>query len=412
VTSTARRVATPGARPGRVDHDGGTAWIVVLGSFIGHIPVFGTVYSFTVLFDPIADEFGASSGATAWIVSIASAAMMGMAVFSGRLSERFGAPPVAIAGGALIATGFLLTASTGALWQLYVTFGLVVGAGLSSITMPSFGVISRRFTRRRGLAIGIASAGSGFASLVVAPLTEALVDSMGWRDALRVLAVVHFVLAIVAASLLRGDRRAPAAVSAAGGPPVHHDPAFRVLYRTSAIASYGYFVPFVFLVPYATDHGLSDAGAARLVAVMGVASVVGRISLGGLADRVGGLRMYRLSLATMAIGVALWPLTEGALALGAFGLWYGFFAGSIPALFPTVSVQQFGAARMASVTGLLSTSSALGVLLGPPVSGWLFDWSGSYVVPAAVAAVGMAGAALGLRAMPPRPHTEERSADA
>jgi MFS family permease len=208
VTSTARRVATPGARPGRVDHDGGTAWIVVLGSFIGHIPVFGTVYSFTVLFDPIADEFGASSGATAWIVSIASAAMMGMAVFSGRLSERFGAPPVAIAGGALIATGFLLTASTGALWQLYVTFGLVVGAGLSSITMPSFGVISRRFTRRRGLAIGIASAGSGFASLVVAPLTEALVDSMGWRDALRVLAVVHFVLAIVAASLLRGDRRA------------------------------------------------------------------------------------------------------------------------------------------------------------------------------------------------------------
>jgi predicted MFS family arabinose efflux permease len=388
---------------GRVDHDGGAAWVVVVGSFLGHIPVFGTVYSFTVLFDPIADEFGASSGATAWIVSIASACMMGVAVVSGRLSERHGAPPVVVGGGVLIAAGFLLTAGAASLWQLYVTFGLVVGVGLSSITMPSFGVISRRFTRRRGLAIGLASAGSGFASLVVAPLTEALVDGLGWRDALRVLAVVHLVLAIAAACLLRGDRRAPATAVAADARPVHHDPAFRVLYKTSALASYGYFVPFVFLVPFATDHGLSDAGAARLVALMGVASVAGRIVLGALADRVGGLRVYRLSLATMAVGVAAWPLTEGALALGAFGLWYGFFAGSVPALFPTVSVQQFGAARMASVTGLLSTSSALGVLLGPPTSGWLFDWSGSYVVPAAVAAVGMAGAALGLRAMPPRP---------
>ncbi len=375
---------------------------MVLGAFLVHLPVFGTVYTFTVLFNPIKTEFAVGKGAVAWISSIAIGFFMGSQAITGRLSERYGARPVVLAGAVLLASGFLLSARADTMAHLYLSYGIVVGCAQGCVVLPALAAVSRRFASKRGMAIGFATAGSGVASLVGGPIVQRLVDGHGWRGSLQILAVSHFVLLVVGALMLGADR---ATARRSHETPPWHDKAFRVLYRTAFFAAAPFFIPFLFIVPYAEEHDISSGNAAALVSLMGAASIAGRIGLGFAADRFGAFTMYRLSLGLMGLALAAWPLAETLAPLAIFAAVFAFSAGSIPALFPAVAGDYFGAERMASAAGLLGTASAVGSLLGPPAAGWLVDRSGSYTVAALAGASIQAVALLMTFGMPPR-HTQ------
>ncbi len=372
---------------------------MVLGAFLVHLPVFGTVYTFTVLFNPIKTEFAVGTGAVAWISSIAIGFFMGSQAITGRLSERFGARPVVLVGAVLLAGGFVISAQADTMAHLYLSFGVIVGCAQGCVILPALSVVSRRFTAKRGMAIGFATAGSGVASLAGGPIVQRLVDGHGWRGSLQILAVSHFALLVIGALML-GAGRATARRSHETSP--WRDKAFRVLYRTAFFAAAPYFIPFLFIVPYAKEHDISTGNAAALVSLMGAASIAGRISLGTAADRFGAFTMYRLSLGLMGLTLAVWPLVESLGPLAVFAAVFAFSAGSIPTLFPAVAGDYFGAERMASAAGLLGTASAVGSLLGPPAAGWLVDRTGSYTTTALSGAAIQAVALLMTFGMPPR----------
>jgi OFA family oxalate/formate antiporter-like MFS transporter len=156
------------------------------------------------------------------------------------------------------------------------------------------------------------------------------------------------------------------------------------LCAASLLGSFGVFVPFVHLVPYALDHGIPQSSAVLLLAALGIGSTGGRFFLGGLADRLG----RPLSLVAMIIGMGLafvvWALSTKFWPLAAFAFAFGLFYGGWVALIPAVVADYFGARNLGTLIGVLSMCIAFGTLIGPSAAGLAFDLSHSYALPIGV----------------------------
>jgi MFS family permease len=156
---------------------------------------------------------------------------------------------------------------------------------------------------------------------------------------------------------------------------------FISLYAACLICSFGVFVPFVHLVPYAQDHGVASSSAVLLLGVIGVGSTAGRFFLGGLADKVGRQLSLLLMFTGMALALAIWVVSANVWSLAAFAFVYGVFYGGWVAVLPAVVMDLFGGRNVSALIGILYTSVAFGTLIGPSAAGFAFDLSHSYTLP-------------------------------
>src|SRR4029077_17275753 len=156
---------------------------------------------------------------------------------------------------------------------------------------------------------------------------------------------------------------------------------FIALYAACLICSFGVFVPFVHLVPYAQDHGIAPSSAVLLLSVIGGGSPARRFFLGGLADRMGRELSLLLMFVGMALALAMWAISTTVWPLAAFAFVYGVFYGGWVAVLPAVVMDYFGGRNVAGLIGILYTSVAFGTLIGPSAAGFAFDLNHSYLLP-------------------------------
>jgi MFS family permease len=139
------------------------------------------------------------------------------------------------------------------------------------------------------------------------------------------------------------------------------------------------FIPFAHLSASARDLGLHETLAVGLVGLIGIGSLVGRFSIGLLADRLGRAQTLVLMQLSMALSYLLWATAGGHTLLALFALWFGLSYGSIVSLLPAICMDYFGGKAVASVVGALYSGAAVGNLLGPVLAGAVFDQSGHYL---------------------------------
>ena len=163
---------------------------------------------------------------------------------------------------------------------------------------------------------------------------------------------------------------------------------FWAIYVGALLMSFGLFVPFVHLAPYARDVGLGEGFGVLLIVLLGVGSTVGRFLFASVTGWIG----RRLSFALMYIGagamLVMWSQSTSAPALAFFALVFGAFYGGFVAIAPSLAADYFGGRALGSIIGALYSGVAFGALLGAPVAGYAFDLFGSYT------GVTLAGAAL------------------
>jgi hypothetical protein len=145
-------------------------WIVI--GRIATIICIGMGAVFARRFWPMADTMGWSRGAISSVALLNWIAMGLGSFFWGALSDRIGTRGVAVAGGLLLGLGLVLSSQVQALWQLYVTFGFMVGFAVGGFYAPLTSTATKWFTARRGLAVALVSSGIGSGS-AVAPLPGA-----------------------------------------------------------------------------------------------------------------------------------------------------------------------------------------------------------------------------------------------
>ena len=386
-------------------------WIVVAAAFAVTFVGFGCAYTFSAFVPALQHDFQSSRGAVSLVFSLAGFLYFALGVVSGPLADRWGARRLAMLGMLLVGGGLALAGVARSLATVYAAYGLGVGLGVGCAYVPVLGAVQRWFVARRGVASGLAVSGIGVGTLVMPPLATALIAALGWRNAYLALGCGAAVVGIGMAALIANDPAdkgtgpdgapTPAAASTRSGVLLRdavRSRRFALLYAACLACSFGVFVPFVHLVPYALDQGIGRQDAAYLLGTIGVGSTLGRFFLGGLADRVGRQVFLLAMFAGMGAALAVWAVSTGFPALAGFALLFGLFYGGWVAILPPVVTDLFGNRQVGGIIGILYTSVAVGTLLGPTAAGYMFDASHSYTLPiVASAAVNVAAAAIAAR---------------
>jgi MFS family permease len=394
-------------------------WVVVAAAFVVMGLGFGCAYTFSAFLVPLQREFAASRGEVSLVFSLAGFLYFALGVVSGPLADRWGARRVIVLGMVLVGTGLALAGVARTLLQVDLAYGLGVGLGVGFSYVPAVAVVQRWFVRRRGLASGLAVSGIGVGTLAMPPLASWLIEALGWRHAYVALGAIALVAGVLSAWWIADDPRQRGLVPDGEAPPASAGaPAtegltlreavrsrlFIGLYVACLVCSFGLFVPFAHLVPYALDHGVASSRAVLLLGVIGIGSTAGRFLLGGLADRVGRHRALVLMFTGMALAMVVWWRSSAWLGLAVFAFAYGVFYGGFVAVLPALVMDRFGARRVSSIIGVLYTSVALGTLIGPSAAGYAHDFSGSYgwpIVGAALANLLAAAIVAALAKTPP-----------
>ncbi|MPZ86698.1 MAG: MFS transporter [Nitriliruptorales bacterium] len=358
--------------------DSARAWRAVVAGFLSMFTVFGVAYSFGAFFEPMAAEFGTGRGATSLVFSITAFLYFVLGALSGPAVDRFGPRPVLLAGAAVMGAGLLLTATVQSIWVGYATYGVGVGVGVACAYQPMLAVIGGWFERRRSAALGVAVAGIGLGTVIVAPLAARLIERYGWRTTYAIFGVAAAALLVLAAA--RAER--PPQPTVARHPVRLRDSirtrAFVCLYASVLLLSLGLFQVFVYVVDFAQTIGIGRVAGATLVSIVGAASVVGRLALGIIADRVGRLATYRSCFLVMGLSFGIWLTASSYGALVAFALVLGTAYGGFITLSPAVAAEVFGVTGLGGLIGVLYTGAGVGSLFGPPLAGLLIDATGGY----------------------------------
>ncbi len=394
-------------------------WIIVAIAVVITAMGVGLMFSLGIFMDPLEVAFG-------WGRSqIASASLVGWIAFGcaslcfGVLSDRLGTRVVVMIGGIMFTVGMLALSQMWALWHLYVFYGLLIGGGVGAFLVPLTSTVTRWFNRRRALMIAVTNCGVGLGGTLFAPLTRYLVMSYGWRAAFALYALLVGVVILPLALLIR-DRPQDIGLQPFGGEPVASSdappvsnvtfrtvlstPAFWIIACVHMLCCAAHSGPIFHMVSAAIDSGVTKLAAATVFSSASLASVVGRIGTGLLADRFGSKNILVAWLCMQALAVVLYILPRDYPSFTLLAIYFGISYGGVMPLYAVVSRDVFGERAMGASYGGIFLLSSFGMGLGPWIGGQLFDSTGTYRMMYLLSFLyGSAGAILALWLRAPRP---------
>jgi predicted MFS family arabinose efflux permease len=295
---------------------------------------------------------------------------------------------VALIGVACLVAALWLASRASSLGALYATYSIGIGLGVGLVYVPSVGAVQPWFAANRAFASGLAVAGIGAGNIAGPLLATWWIGLFGWRAAYLALALFALVLGGAAALAIR-QQPAIAKTGPAAGTPLRlamRTPPFWFIYASLVLSCVGLFVPMVHLAPYAQDAGYSEAQGVTLVSLIGLGSLLGRFTVGGLADRLGRMPSLAAMYAGLGLMLVVWWSTTAWWLLALFALVFGICYGAYVALVPTIVMDLYGARSVSGIIGTLYTGAGIGTLIGPWLAGAAFDAFGSYTLPILAAA--------------------------
>lgn len=403
------------------ERDGRAGWAVVAAAMVGVALGLSPLPFYTIgMFAPeLQKAFGWSFAALMGSIGVQSLVVMATGPLAGFAVDRYGARQVALISLALFGLTFMsLALNNGVLWIYYAQWVImsVVGAGTLSATWTH--VVNGWFERRRGLALGIASTGTGLTGFLIKPLAAWLILTVGWRWSFAIIGLLPIVIGVPVVAWLfreRGGTSSAKTRAAAGAPLVEED---GLTLREALTSGRFWIMALAFLlIAFAltaptpnlenilrTFHfGLTDIGA--IMAGFGLAVIAGRVGGGWLLDRFWAPGCAFAILLLPAIGswllsgAQISPL-QATLSVIALGLGAGFEFDLLAYLI----ARYFGRRAYGTIYGCFYTVIACGGGLGPVVYGYVFDKAGRYDTALAGGVACLIAGGLVLLLLGPYPH--------
>ncbi|CAK5281697.1 unnamed protein product [Mycena citricolor] len=361
--------------------DGGArAWWIVLGgacttfSTFGYVNAWGVFqeyYQATLLRD-------SSPSNIAWIGSIQYSLVFVPCLLVGHVFDRgyFRAPFLCASVFLVIAT-FLVGECT-QYWQFLLCQGFAVGISAGIIWGPLTAIIGHWFKRRRGLATGFLAAGSSLGGTLFPIISRNLIPRIGFQWALRVIGCI-LVCTLGIANLTLRRRLPPKHVS--GGLlnlAAFKSAAYTVYCLSGIVAFLGVYTVSTYIGVSATSAGVSPDFAFYLLSIVNGASLVGRLVAAIMTDRLGAVNVISPMTALAALMTYVWPLARSKAGFVGVALVYGFASGAYVSSFILPLYHMGDIADVGRRSGMTVTLTAVGALVGPPISGAINTATGGY----------------------------------
>ena len=394
-------------------------YIVVALALLILVLTYGARTSFGIFFKPMLTEFDWTRALTSGAFTLSMVMQGVFGIIMGRLNDKFGPRFVLTSCCFFSGLGFLLMSQTGNVWQLYLFYGVIIGMGAGGIFVALFSTVSRWFVKNRGAMTGIVSAGIGIGTLVMSPLSNWLISIYNWRMSYIIVGSGVLVIGILASQFLKrdpskigllpyGQNERTKQESASGTEGLSlKEAVFTGQFWMAAIifACLGYciFTVNIHVVPHITDLGISAATAANILAATGGLQIIGGVTLGGAADRIGNRWAVAISFILITAAMfCLVPETKMWL-LYLFMVCYGLGIGGGGAMEPMVVAELFGMKSNGLILGVVSFVFTIGGAIGPVVTGYIFDVRGSYQLAFLISAfTGVVGIILAVMLRPPK----------
>lgn len=370
---TARNWRTPGV-------------IIVCGGIILTVAL-GVRHNFGLYLQPMTLDLGIGREVFSFAIALQNL-LYGLAQpFTGMIADKFGAARVLIAGALFYAAGLALMSVSGTSWELNLSGGLLIGLALGCTGFSIvFGVVGRAVPpHKRTAAMGVIGAAGSFGQFVMLPYGQTLISSLGWQQALLILALT-VLLVIPLSSALVEDKKAQAAQFFRQSIPEALREAFT--HRGYVLLCLGYTVCgfqlmfiSVHFPAYLLDQRMTPQTGMMALALIGLFNIFGSFAWGWLGGRY--TKKYLLSLLyfirALAIAIfVLLPLSPMSVYL--FAATIGFlWLGTVP-LTNGLIAQVFGVQYLSTLGGSAFLFHQSGSFMGVWLGGWLFDSTGSYGV--------------------------------
>ena len=352
---------------------------VVVGSFFTQFIIVGMLFTYGVLMTELEKEFGWSRTILSTIGAAGWLAWGILAIPGGYLNDRLGPRIVLGVNGFIFGIGFILFSISNEIWHLLLIFLFFIGVGLSTHDISTLSTIAKWFDSKRGLMTSIAKIGTAMGQIVMPPLIAILILSFGWRTATFYLGIAASVGLVLAASIVTApDTSGRKTASEKPIVEISDKNVFKLLAFCQFCVFFAMFTTMTHIAAHGLNVGLSLENSAWLLSIIGFSSIFGRLSIGILADRLGGKTTYIVCLLPMTIALLTIPFTENILFIYILLFLYGFSHGGHFTIAPFIIAENFGLKNLGAVFGKITFFGAIGSVSGPIVAGAIFDYSQSY----------------------------------
>lgn len=372
-------------------------WWVVGAAFLIMAVGWGSVYNCSSLFiGPVTKELGFTRSQFNLTMTIRAASQMAVSLFAGQIFRRFEIRQIMKIFSLVLVGAFYVFSSADSLWMFYLVSALVAIATALLSILPLSIIISNWFVKGRGGALGLAFMGSGVGGMILSSLTGVWIEFFGWRMAYRLLTLIMAVFIIPCVFFIirvhpkdMGLQPYGAAESSSTGQQDHNHEGLTLQQAMGSIRFWALNLSSVFLfiainslmmnvAPHLTEIGYSTTFSANIVALTMGSLALGKFLLGKLFDRLGiKTTTYIACLSTLAALVGM-VLARSYLGLALTILFVGVGCAYATIANSVLTLDLYGKKDFNSILGFLTATGSIGSILGPILTGILYDASGNY----------------------------------
>lgn len=346
------------------------------------------MHSYTVFLVEFFEAFGWGRGESSIAYAVSQLVSGVSSPLVGVLVDRLGPRRLVLIGGFLLAFGLLASAFVHALWQVILLYGIVMTLGANCLGLVVFvPILSRHFVHNRGTAVAIVQSANGFARAVSAPVSQLLIDGVGWRGTYLAQGGLLAALVLPLAALFRDT--GPAFTEQAAGPSrsgwtlrrAMRTPQFWLLFLVYVCTGLGSFLVALHQLAFAVTIGFDKLYAAQVLGFGALLSLPGVIVTGWLSDRIGRELSAVISYGTSIFGVGCAMLISAADQHLLFWLHSCFFGLTWGARGPSITAKTadlFPGPQLGTILGVITVGTGVGAGLGSWLAGWSFDQTGGY----------------------------------
>jgi len=363
-------------------------WVVAGAGLIILTVESGVLLTFGVFFNPILKEFGWSRTELSGVFSVFMIVRVLSSLPLGYFADRFGVRPIVMMGAVLASGALFLTSTFEALWQLYLYYSLMFSVGTSCAYIPITSSVSKWFYRNRGLAMGVVVMGLGLGNLIMSPITGFMIESHGWRSSYSILGIILLFPLLISGLFLREPpafQEKEGIEGSADRSMVFEGRRYYTLGRALSTRAFWFqgiswfflsgalYSVLVHFVPYAIHSGLPPVRASAVLGMMAGASLLGRIMMGFISDRVGRKKSVTFASMLGALSLVGVMVSRNAFAFYLSCLVFGFSYGGWGAQMPAMTADHFGQREGGSILGGVFIIGGAGMAFGPWLAAYLID---------------------------------------
>jgi OFA family oxalate/formate antiporter-like MFS transporter len=377
-------------------------WLVVVGALLVQLCL-GAIYAWGAFTGALQNPEGAykySASQTSWIFSAGLATFAVVMILAGRLQDKYGPRIIAVIGGLILGAGYIIAGFTGTSFALMLIFiGIVGGAGIGMGYVCPIAACVKWFPDLKGLITGLAVAGFGAGAFIFVKLAGSwmnLVATQGVNGTFLIFGIIFAVSVVIGALLLSNP---PAGWKPAGwSPPVATDGTEKLEVRdltqgqvVKTVQFWMIWLAFVFSAGCGLmvikclknfgefEGGLTTAAAGSALGLLALFNGLGRIVWGTLSQKLTAKRAVILMCILQGLMMfVLIKMGSSAFTLAIAGCWIGFNFGGNFALFPLLTLENFGGKNLGANYGAVFTSYGVGGILGPYMAGKIWDKMGTF----------------------------------